>query len=276
MIASGGTVRPSRGRCGAAGGDHRTHRRTRRSGPTGSARPRTHTGAGSAEDPHRRLGRRAPHEDGRAASGAVELKVWITSRTVSSSAATSRAIAETGVPDEDAMMIVARRTRIGFPRPRRTIWVSAAPHDQKVVVLVPDLPPAPHAWTSTDVEIKSGRSRRSRGGRHAACRQPGERGWSTHQADGISGQVGTSGMAGYPGGQGHPGRPARREHDTRGPVQPRAAQPACGPVSRETARPSGRCGRAPGAPTPRPRTARRAAPTSAAGPSCSSTGPRRE
>jgi hypothetical protein len=24
-------------------------------------------------------------------------------------------------PDDDAMMIVARRTRIGFPRPRRTI-----------------------------------------------------------------------------------------------------------------------------------------------------------
>jgi hypothetical protein len=34
---------------------------------------------------------------------------WITSRTVSSSAATSRAIADTGVPDAEAMMIVARR-----------------------------------------------------------------------------------------------------------------------------------------------------------------------
>jgi hypothetical protein len=44
----------------------------------------------------------------------------MTSRTVSSSAATRRAIAVTGVPDEDARMIVARRTRIGLPRPRRT------------------------------------------------------------------------------------------------------------------------------------------------------------
>jgi hypothetical protein len=44
--------------------------------------------------------------------------------TVSSSAATSRAIAGTGVPDADARIIVARRTRIGLPRPRRTIWVN--------------------------------------------------------------------------------------------------------------------------------------------------------
>jgi hypothetical protein len=51
----------------------------------------------------------------------------MTSRTVSSSAATSRAIADTGVPELEAMMIVARRTRIELPRPRRTIWVSVWP-----------------------------------------------------------------------------------------------------------------------------------------------------
>ncbi|OLL89274.1 hypothetical protein Ae406Ps2_6481 [Pseudonocardia sp. Ae406_Ps2] len=55
------------------------------------------------------------------------MNAWITSRTVSSSAATRRAIAGTGVPDDDAMMIDARRTRIGFPRPRRTIRVSRRP-----------------------------------------------------------------------------------------------------------------------------------------------------
>lgn len=37
------------------------------------------------------------------------LNAWITSRTVSGSAATSRAIAGTPVPDADAMMISARR-----------------------------------------------------------------------------------------------------------------------------------------------------------------------
>src|SRR4051794_9553998 len=43
------------------------------------------------------------------------------------SAATSRAIAATGVPELEAMMIVARRTRIELPRPRRTIWVRVRP-----------------------------------------------------------------------------------------------------------------------------------------------------
>ena len=47
----------------------------------------------------------------------------MTSRTVSSSAATSRAIAATGVPDADARIMVARRTRIELPRPRRAIRV---------------------------------------------------------------------------------------------------------------------------------------------------------
>jgi hypothetical protein len=42
-------------------------------------------------------------------------------RTVSSSAATSRAIAGTGVPDADVMMISARRTLTGPCFPRRTI-----------------------------------------------------------------------------------------------------------------------------------------------------------
>jgi hypothetical protein len=40
----------------------------------------------------------------------------MTSRTVSSSAATSRAIADTSVPEDEARVIVARQTRIGFPR----------------------------------------------------------------------------------------------------------------------------------------------------------------
>jgi hypothetical protein len=39
-------------------------------------------------------------------------------------AATSRAIADTGVADADAMMINARRTRIDSPLPRRTICCS--------------------------------------------------------------------------------------------------------------------------------------------------------
>jgi hypothetical protein len=55
------------------------------------------------------------------------LNAWITSRTVSSSAATSPAIAETGVPDDDARIIVARRTRIDPPLPRRTICCTDGP-----------------------------------------------------------------------------------------------------------------------------------------------------
>jgi len=51
----------------------------------------------------------------------------MTSRTVSSRAATSRAIAGTVVPDADAMMINARRTRTDSCLPRRTIWTSRCP-----------------------------------------------------------------------------------------------------------------------------------------------------
>ncbi len=51
-----------------------------------------------------------PHRGSRAARP-ISLNRWITSRTVSSPAATSRAIADTVVPLADAMMIVARRTR---------------------------------------------------------------------------------------------------------------------------------------------------------------------
>ena len=60
---------------------------------------------------------RPPAQRGSSAARPFSLNAWITSRTVSSSAATSRAIAGTGVPDDEAMMIVARRTRIGLPRP---------------------------------------------------------------------------------------------------------------------------------------------------------------
>jgi SAM-dependent methyltransferase len=45
----------------------------------------------------------------------------LTSRTVSSSAATRQAIAGTGVPAADAMIIIARRTRIDSCLPRRVI-----------------------------------------------------------------------------------------------------------------------------------------------------------
>jgi hypothetical protein len=57
----------------------------------------------------------------------LALNAWITSRTVSSSAATSRAIAGTKVPDADAMMIIARRTRTDSCLPRRTICCSHCP-----------------------------------------------------------------------------------------------------------------------------------------------------
>jgi hypothetical protein len=57
----------------------------------------------------------------------LALNKCTTSRTVSSSAATSRAIAGTGVPDADAMMIIARRTRIDPCLPRRTICCSRCP-----------------------------------------------------------------------------------------------------------------------------------------------------
>jgi hypothetical protein len=57
----------------------------------------------------------------------LALNAWITSRTVSSSAATSRAIAGTSVPDADAMMIIARRTRTDPCFPRRTICSSRRP-----------------------------------------------------------------------------------------------------------------------------------------------------
>jgi hypothetical protein len=46
---------------------------------------------------------------------------------VSSSAATNRAIAGTSVPDADAMMIIARRTRTDPCFPRRTICSSRRP-----------------------------------------------------------------------------------------------------------------------------------------------------
>jgi hypothetical protein len=51
----------------------------------------------------------------------LALNRWITSRTVSSSAATSRGIGLTGVPDADTVMIIARRTRTDPCLPHRTI-----------------------------------------------------------------------------------------------------------------------------------------------------------
>jgi hypothetical protein len=70
---------------------------------------------------------RPPAHRGSSAARPLALNKWITSRTVSSSAATSRAIALTGVPDADAMMINARRTRIDPCFPRRTICCRRRP-----------------------------------------------------------------------------------------------------------------------------------------------------
>jgi hypothetical protein len=59
--------------------------------------------------------------------------VWSNyARTVSSSAATNRAIAGTSVPDADAMMIIARRTRTDPCFPRRTICSSRRPSCYRV------------------------------------------------------------------------------------------------------------------------------------------------
>ena len=70
---------------------------------------------------------RPPARRGSSAARPLALNVWITSRTVSSPAATSRAIAGTSVPDADAMMIIARRTRTDPCFPRRTICSSSRP-----------------------------------------------------------------------------------------------------------------------------------------------------
>jgi hypothetical protein len=60
----------------------------------------------------------------------VALNAWTTRRTVSSHPATRCAIADAVDPDEDAMMMIARRTWIVPRLPRRTIrsrrWPSAS------------------------------------------------------------------------------------------------------------------------------------------------------
>ena len=72
--------------------------------------------------------KRAAHR-GSSAARPFSLNAWITSRTVTSSAATSRAIAGTSVPDADAiMMIIAQRTRTDPCLPRRTICCSRRPY----------------------------------------------------------------------------------------------------------------------------------------------------
>src|SRR6266487_4628881 len=70
---------------------------------------------------------RPPAHRGSSAARPLALNAWITSRTVPSPAATSRAIAGTSVPDADAMMIIARRTRTDPCFPRRTICSSRRP-----------------------------------------------------------------------------------------------------------------------------------------------------
>ena len=73
---------------------------------------------------------RPPAHRGSSAARPLALNAWITSRTVSSSAATSRAIAGTSVPDADAIMIIARRTRIDpcLPAPHDLLQPPALPH----------------------------------------------------------------------------------------------------------------------------------------------------
>jgi len=71
--------------------------------------------------------RRPPAHRGSSAARPLALNKWITSRTVSSSASTSHAIAGTSVPDADAMMIIARRTRTDPCLPRRTICCRRCP-----------------------------------------------------------------------------------------------------------------------------------------------------
>ena len=70
---------------------------------------------------------RPPAHRGSSAARPLALNRWITSRTGPSSAATSRAIAGTSVPDADATMIIARRTRTDPCFPRRTICSSRRP-----------------------------------------------------------------------------------------------------------------------------------------------------
>jgi hypothetical protein len=66
--------------------------------------------------------------DGSSAARPLVLNRWTTSRTVSSSAATSRAIAGTSVPDADAMMIIARRTRTHACHAARSAASAGPPH----------------------------------------------------------------------------------------------------------------------------------------------------
>src|SRR6266545_61734 len=70
----------------------------------------------------------------------ISLNRWITSRTVSSCAATSRAIAGTGVPDADAIMINARRTRIGSAPSSRVTTASCRAYPAARSVAAGDLP----------------------------------------------------------------------------------------------------------------------------------------
>src|SRR4249919_3722047 len=70
---------------------------------------------------------RPPAHRGSSAARPLALNRWITSRTVSSSAATSRAIALTGVPDADAMMIIAPADPDRLVPARRTICCRRCP-----------------------------------------------------------------------------------------------------------------------------------------------------
>ncbi len=54
----------------------------------------------------------------------ISLNRWMTCRTVSSSACTSRAIAGTVFPPAEASTTMARRNRTGEPVPRRVILSS--------------------------------------------------------------------------------------------------------------------------------------------------------
>jgi hypothetical protein len=121
---------------------------------------------------------RPPAHLGSSAANPRSLKAWITSLTVSSSAATSFAIAETGVPDDDAITIMARRVRIVPCLPRRTIWVNRRPSSSVSLRALTGSAIRPRSATRSTVETESEINRTPCAGPCTACRQPGERSWS--------------------------------------------------------------------------------------------------
>jgi hypothetical protein len=104
----------------------------------------------------------------------------MTSRTVSWCAATSRAIAGTGVPDADAMMINARRTRIESCLPRRTICCNRRPSSSVSRRARTGSAIHPPTLDSDVIAIDSAAEPASASATLAACPRTGKRSWSAH------------------------------------------------------------------------------------------------